>query len=178
MLSHITGLTLPGMIELPGCRSGNYDFDETAARAGTEPAEIVRDVEQRRRNRPQLPVAFHQTVALCVGFKMIHRFDKRNARFCRPRLSATRRPNSGCVLMPEPTAVPPAGNSSTASQRALGTCDGQFNLPRKTADFLSQPQRRGIGQMRAANFDDLVPLLRPSRRATRRSRSRAGISFF
>ena len=40
-----------------------------------------------------------------------------------------------------------------------GPLDRQFDLPGEAADFLAQPQRRGVGQMRAADLDDLVPLL-------------------
>ncbi len=43
MLSHITGLTLPGMIDEPGCRSGSMIFVKSAARAGAEPADVVGD---------------------------------------------------------------------------------------------------------------------------------------
>ena len=39
------------------------------------------------------------------------------------RISQTRRPNSGCVLMPVPTAVPPTGSSRTASMAAAARLD-------------------------------------------------------
>ncbi len=45
----------------------------------------------------------------------------------------------------------------------------------KPPNLLAQPQRRGVGQVRAADLDDLVPLRRPCRPARRASRSSAGI---
>ncbi len=67
--------------------------------------------EQADGDGTQQPAAFDQAVAIGVGLEMIHRFDKGNARFAR---QASRRlwRRIGCVLMPVPTAVPPAGNSS------------------------------------------------------------------
>ena len=40
---------------------------------------------------------------------------------------------------------------------ALGPFDRKLQLPRKPAEFLTQPQRRGVGQVRAADLDDLIP---------------------
>ena len=42
--------------------------------------------------------------------------------------------------------------------RRLRPLDRQLNLPGEAAEFLAQPQRRGVGQVRAADLDDLVPL--------------------
>ncbi len=65
----------------------------------------------------QLAVALDQSVALGVRLEVIGRLDEGDARLLGEHLRDTRRPNSGCVLMPEPTAVPPTGNSRTGRAR-------------------------------------------------------------
>jgi hypothetical protein len=62
-------------------------------------------------------------------------------------MAATRRPNSGWVLMPH------------RLHRPLGALHRQLDLPGKAAEFLAQPQRRGIHQVGAADLDHPVPLL-------------------
>ena len=52
MASHCVGLTLPGMIELPGSFSGKLQFAKARARTGTEPPDVVGDLRQARRQRP------------------------------------------------------------------------------------------------------------------------------
>ena len=43
----MTGLTLPGMIELPFWSSGRRDLGEPRARARAHEADVVRDLRQR-----------------------------------------------------------------------------------------------------------------------------------
>ena len=50
----MTGFTLPGMIELPGCVAGKLDFADAAARTAPEPANVVCDLEQTDRDRFQV----------------------------------------------------------------------------------------------------------------------------
>ena len=45
----MTGLTLPGMIDEPGCRSGMCDFAEAGVGAGAHPAQVVVDLRERDR---------------------------------------------------------------------------------------------------------------------------------
>jgi hypothetical protein len=45
--SHWVGLTLPGMIELPGLVLGQVQLAETRTRSRTEPADVVGDLEVR-----------------------------------------------------------------------------------------------------------------------------------
>ena len=71
----------------------------------------------------------------------------------------TRRAKSGWVFRPLPTAVPPTGNSSTAASAADCAFGGAGQLPRPTADLLPQRQGRGIDQVRAADLEDLSPLV-------------------
>ena len=176
-LSHITGFTLPGMIELPGLAVGQLDLVEAAARAGAQPADVVGHVEQRDGDRPQLAVALDQPVALGVGLEVVRPPRRRRCRF--PRASdsrhaaaelrvrvdagADRRAAERAAPARPPCAAPPIADSS--------------NLPGKPPNLLAQPQRRGVGQMRAADLDDACPTRAAFSAALPRSRSSAGIKL-
>ena len=138
---------------------GQLDFVKSAARAAAEPANVVGDVEQRDGDRAQLAVAFDQAVALGVGFEMVDRLDERRCRFPWPAPRHTRRPNSGCVLMPGADRGAAGRQFEHRLDRTFGPLDRQLHLPGKAAELLAQPQRRGVGQVRAADLDDLVPCL-------------------
>ena len=60
--SHWVGLTLPGMIELPGSFSGMRDFAQARARAGRHPAHVVGDFHQRGGQRLERAVRRHQRI--------------------------------------------------------------------------------------------------------------------
>ena len=47
--SGMTGFTLPGMIDEPGCIAGRVDLTEAGARAGAEQPEVVADLRQLHR---------------------------------------------------------------------------------------------------------------------------------
>ena len=65
---------------------------------------------------------------------------------------------------------------STACMRPLArAATDSSNCRAKPPISWPEPQRRGVGQVRAADLDDLVPLLRPSRPARRANRCSAGI---
>ncbi len=78
--------------------------------------------------------------------------------------------------MPVPTAVPPTGNSSRASTATPGPADRSLQLPRQSADLLTERKRRGVGQVRAADLQNVLPLRPPFRPSTLPQCSRAGIS--
>ena len=52
--SGITGLTLPGMIDEPGCSAVSSISREPGERARVHPAQVVRDLHQRARERAHL----------------------------------------------------------------------------------------------------------------------------
>ena len=51
MASHCVGFTLPGMIDDPGSFSGMLSLAQAAARAGGQPANVVRNLHQRAGQR-------------------------------------------------------------------------------------------------------------------------------
>ena len=82
---------------------------------------------------------------------------------------ATRPPNSGCVLSPVPTAVPPIASSRQPRQRQLDGGLGLRELRHVAREFLPERERRRVLQVRAADLDD-----RRERLGLRRERRRAG----
>ena len=78
--------------------------------------------------------------------------------------------------MPVPTAVPPSGELAPGASRALRSRPhAVLDLAGVAAEFLAQADRRGVLQMGAADLDDVVELLAPSRPARPAGCSSAGI---
>ena len=78
--------------------------------------------------------------------------------------------------MPVPTAVPPAGKFARRRGCACSArARHKLDLPGVAAELLAQADRRGVGQMRAADLDDVVPLLGLVREHVVEVRSSGGI---
>ena len=77
--SDCVGLTLPGMIELPGSFSGIAISPMPAARARGQPAHVVRDLVERRRDRPERAVREDQRVLRGERLELVRRADERLA---------------------------------------------------------------------------------------------------
>ncbi len=112
--SGITGFTLPGMMLLPGCRPGSA----ISPRPASGPLFI-----QRRSfaifirltatvfNWPLISTAASWVLNPSKKLSLLRKF----IRVAADRLAATRGPNSGCALIPVPTAVPPSGRAASLS---------------------------------------------------------------
>ena len=75
--SGMTGFTLPGMIDEPGCKIGKSDLGEPGARAAAHPPQVVGDLDERDGEPAQLPAGLHQRVARALRREVILRLDKR-----------------------------------------------------------------------------------------------------
>ena len=160
--SAITGLTLPGMIDEPGCRSGSRISASPVRGPLAHPPQVVRDLHERDRERAQLPARLHQRVARALRGEVVVRLDAAAGR-CVAR--AARSPCAAKpfgALMPVPTAVPPSGSTHKPRQRVAQARDAVVDLRRVAAELLAQRDRRRVHQVRAA---------RPSRRARTRAAS-------
>ena len=120
--SQITGLTLPGMIDDPGCRSGRA-ISPSPAR-GPEPIQrrslailfrltaMVRSAPEASTSPSRAPWASKWSRASVSGSPV-----------SRTMIAITEAANPGGVLIPVPTAVPPSGSSATrgivASTRSM-----------------------------------------------------------
>ena len=74
------GLTLPGMIELPGSFSGIDDLAQAAPRARGHPAHVVGDLHQRGRQRLECTVGEQKGVVSRERLELVGGRDKRVAR--------------------------------------------------------------------------------------------------
>jgi hypothetical protein len=108
--SQITGLTLPGMIELPGCRSGRRSSASPVR--GPEPSHRMSLATLNRetatvRSAPEASTS--PSRAPCASM-----WSSASVRSCKPLLlrssSTTREPNPSGAFSPVPTAVPPIGS--------------------------------------------------------------------
>ena len=92
----MTGLTLPGMMEEPGWTVGEDDFEEAAARAGAEPADVVGDLEERDGDGCAVGRSIRQAVAVGVGLEVVLGLDERDAGFLGEHLGDLRRTRDAC----------------------------------------------------------------------------------
>ncbi len=104
-------------------------------------------------------MTFDQAVAVCIRLEMIFGFHERQAgllgkHFGDPPAELRVRVDAG------PDGRPAHRQFEKRDDRSLRPFDRQFHLSRKSAEFLTQPQRRRVGQVRATDLDDLVPGLR------------------
>ena len=111
--SHRTGFTLPGMIELPGWRSGRCSSPRPAD--GPEPiqrmssAHFVRATATTRTQARQLD----EGVARRVVGDVVGGLGEAAGRSPSPAGPRRRRRSPAGTLMPVPTALPPRGSSPT-----------------------------------------------------------------
>ena len=155
----MTGLTLPGMIDEPGWRSGRMTSKKP--QRGPEPSQRTLLANENRLTAigPELAGALDQAVAVGVGLEMVPGLDERHAGLLSQHFRD---------LGPELRMRVDAGADRGAPGRQLqhgmqgpaGPVDRQLDLPGVAADFLPQANRRGVGQVRPADLDDVVPLLR------------------
>ena len=80
--SQMTGFTLPGMIEEPGCVAGSDKFEDAAPRTGAQQADVVGDFRERDGDRFQLAVRFDERVLGRLSFGMIGGFGETCRRVC------------------------------------------------------------------------------------------------
>ena len=104
------GFTLPGMIELPGSFSGS-DSSPSPDR-GPDPSQRRSSAILIRLVAVVLIAPWAKTSASCAAraANLFGAVTKGLPVSC-AIAAATRSPNSGCVLSPVPTAVPPAASS-------------------------------------------------------------------
>ena len=154
--SGITGLTLPGMIELPGWSSGIRISPIPHRGPRAQQADVVGDgreahgdrLEGARRPRPR------RRAGPCSRTG----WTPAGARGPSPGRApaAIRSGNSRCVLIPVPSAVPPIGSS--ASEPAAGSirrmpCSTWRGVAR---ELLSQADRHRVLEVGPADLDDRV----------------------
>ena len=111
------GFTLPGMIELPGSFSGIDDFAEAGARTGGSQRTslaIFISADASVLSAPCSATSGSWPPSAANLFGALLNGRPVRLAMCRALRSA----NSGCVLRPVPTAVPPSASSYTSGSAA------------------------------------------------------------
>ena len=111
MASHWVGLTLPGHDRRARLVGRQDELAQPAARARSEPADVVGDLGERHRQRAQRGARLDEGVVGGQGGELVGGRDEGQAGDARRCGRATRSPNSGWALRPVPTAVPPRASS-------------------------------------------------------------------
>jgi len=94
---------------------------------------------------------------LCVGFKVVGRFDEINAgQFC--KLDTHAMTKFGMRVDSGTNGGASHGQFIDGSRSLLGAHYTQFQLTGKTTEFLSQSERSRVCQVCSTNFDNLIPL--------------------
>ncbi len=112
--SQITGLTLPGMMELPGCTAGRISSPNP--HRGPEPSRrtseaILPRVVATPRSAPEANSAASRLP--CAAKRSLGSRSGRPVRWARMRQTSAANPSG--ALSPVPTAVPPIGSSQSPS---------------------------------------------------------------
>ena len=157
------------MIELPGCRLGQRDLADAAARARRQPADVVGDLGQRDGDRLQRARGLDRGVLARPAPRSgcgagTNGMPGRAS----PAAAITRSANPGGALSPVPTAVPPrASSASRGFDGRAGARRALLDLLRVARELLPEPDRHRVLQVGAADLDDVVELARLARRAPR-----------
>ena len=172
--SHCVGLTLPGMIELPGSFSGIVISPKPERGPLASQRTSFAIFVSAPASAAQRAVQVHQRVVGGERLELVRRGDRTASRCTSAISAATRSPNSGCVLSPVPTAVPPSASSQHVRQRRLDVRPRVRELRRVAGELLAERQRRRVLQVRAADLDDVGERRGLRRRASRGAPSSAG----
>ena len=139
--SGMTGLTLPGMIDEPGCRSGIAISPRPGVRAGAHPAQVVADLGEADRDGAQRTGQLDQPVARALRLEVVARLGQRQARCPRASSAMTRCGKPAGVLIPVPTAVPPSGTSAARGSADCEPLDAVAHRRGVAAELLAERHR-------------------------------------
>ncbi len=147
------------------------DLANAAARAGGEPAQIVGDFREAYGQRLQAATHLHHRVFRRLRLKMIFRLAEIEPGHLGNFLDSPRGKFRMCVdARADRRAAERQLFQSTRGR--LDPLDAELDLPRVAAEFLSQANRRRVGQVRAADLHDAVEILRLLfQRAMKRAKS-------
>ena len=124
--SGMTGLTLPGMIDEPGCRSGMLQLAEPGVRARAHPAQVVADLGERHGDGAQGTGCLDEAVALALRLEVVGRLGDRQLGVALEELDDQLREAGGGV---------DAGADGGAAERDLGDAGERRatrSMPRRT----------------------------------------------
>ena len=154
--SGMTGLTLPGMIDDPGCRSGRRISASPDRGPRRHPAQVGGASCRATRRSSAAP----RTPPPGRRARPAPRSGRGPRASGRPvpraRRLITPRANPLGALMPVPTAVPPRGSSADPGQDGLQPLDAELDGGGVAAELLAERDRRGVHQVGAPGLDHAV----------------------
>ena len=158
MASHCVGFTLPGMIEEPGSFSGNGQLAKSAARAGSQPANIVGDLHQRCAQRFHGSLRKNEFVVCGKRRELVGMRAEGQSRQLGDLLGGTlgefrMRIQSGAH------GGSADGEIVEAIEHLFKALDVALQQACPTGEFLADGERHRILQMRAADLDDIGKFL-------------------
>ena len=113
--SAMTGLTLPGMIELPGWTSGSVSSPRPVRGPEASRRMSLAIFSRLTATVRSAPGGGDDAVQRRLGLEVVLGLADRRRRSAREISAQTRAANSGWVLSPVPTAVPPSATSASSS---------------------------------------------------------------
>ena len=156
----MTGLTLPGMIDEPGCRSG-IAISPSPAR-GPEPIQrrSLADLVQAHRDHPQHAAGLDQRVPAACRLEMVPRLGERQLH---RRRQPRDRPGgeAGRRVEPGPDRGPAEGQLTKAGEDSHEPFGAMTDGRRVPAELLSEGHRHGVHQMGPSDLDHRGELVRP-----------------
>ena len=171
--SGITGLTLPGMMLDPGCRSGRW--------ISASPVVGPLAIQRRSLQIFTSPTAYgaQHAAELDDGVRppcasKWSRASVNDSPVASLSRWIVRAAKSGGALMPVPTAVPPSGSSRTRGSTDSDPLAGAVDDRGVAGELLAEGDRGGVHQVGAAGLDgvgELLGLAQRGRRGVSRGRS-------
>ncbi len=158
--SAITGLTLPGMIELPGWTSGSCSSPRPVRGPEASRRTSLAILSRLTATVRSAPDAASDRVERGLGLEVVVGLAQRDTGTLLRASGRRARANSGCVLMPVPTAVPPSATSDSSSRGPARRAPGRARIcAGVAAEHLAQADRRRVLQVRAPGLDHVPELV-------------------
>ncbi len=155
------GLTLPGMIELPGSLAGQDQLAEAAARARAEPADVVGDLHQRGGDGLQRAVRRRPRASWAASASNLLGAVTKGRPVSSAILAAAAFGELGVGVEAGADRGAAEGELVEVGQRALDPLDAVGRAGGRSRELLAERQRRRVHQVRAADLDDVGEAPRP-----------------
>ena len=153
------GVDLAGHDGGTGLGGGQLQFADAATRAGTEQADVVGDFDQADGDGLECAAGFDDGIARGLRFEMVGGFAQFEAGFVGDAVNGfAREINVGVDAGADGGAA--KGQFAKVGFDFPEAVDAVLDLAGVTAEFLAEPDGRGVLQMRAADFQDVAESLR------------------
>ena len=154
--SGMTGFTLPGMIDEPGCVGGQVDLVQAAARTGRQQPQVVADLGELDREALQHRRVEHERLRVLRRLDEVARqLDRHPGDLRQMRRRTSARIPSG-ALRPVPIAVPPMLISHSTFSMFCSAVISSLERLGERVELLAERHRHGILQLRPSHLEDVA----------------------